>query len=255
MKSSERFDRITSNFVTSEVHRSSPTIARLHELLAGRAIGAVLDVACGAGHLGLSFAGKASRIAAADPAPNMLEAALRAAREKGVALETYCAPAEALPMAGGEFDLTMSRLAPHHFTDIYVALREMARVTRAGGRVAVIDLEGHENEAYNAFYHRLEVLHDPTHVRSYTAARWRGIFEQAGLIVEALEPGWSERPQGLPVKRWCEITASGEEAEKEINRLLRAAGPAMLAALDIREGEGGFLLPVRTVLVLARRLL
>lgn len=253
MKSSERFDRISSNFVTSEVHRSSPSIARLHELLAGRALAAICDVACGPGHLGLSFAGKAARIAAVDPAPNMLEASRRAAVEKGVALETHCAPAEALPLATGEFDLTMSRLAPHHFTDVYMALREMARVTRPGGWVAVIDLEGHPEASCDAFYHRLEVLHDPTHVRSYTAERWRGIFAQAGLVIEALEPGWAERPEGLSVGRWCEITASGEQAEREINRLLEAAAPSMLAALGIRKAHGAFLLPVRTVLVLARR--
>lgn len=251
--SSERFNQITSNFVTGEVHRSSPTMARLHELLADYAVDTVCDVACGAGHLGLSFAGKASRIVAVDPAPNMLAAARLAAEEKHVALETYSAPAEALPLPDGEFDLTVSRLAPHHFTDVYAGMGEMARVTRRGGRVAVIDLEGNENEVYDEFNHRLEVLHDPTHVRSYTATRWRDIFEKAGLVVEAQESGLSERPAGVPVKRWCEIASSGARAEMEINRLLREADPGMLSALGIREQETVFLMPVRTVLVLARR--
>jgi ubiquinone/menaquinone biosynthesis C-methylase UbiE len=252
--SSERFNRIASNFVTSEVHRSSPTIARLHELLANCAVDAVCDVACGAGHLGLSFAGKASRIVAVDPAPNMLAAALLAGEEKHVSLETHNASAEALPLPDGEFDLTVSRLAPHHFTDVYAGIREMARVTRIDGRVAVIDLEGNENEAYDEFNHRLEMLHDPTHVRSYTATRWRDIFEKAGLVIEALESGLSERPAGVTVKRWCEVTASGEQAEAEINRLLRGADLGMLASLGIREQGAVFLMPARTVLVLARRI-
>jgi SAM-dependent methyltransferase len=252
-QSSERFNLISSNFATSEVHRSSPTIGRLHELLSGHAVESVCDVACGAGHLGLSFAGRARRIVAVDPAPNMLAAARQLAEEKQVALETCEAPAEALPFADGEFDLTASRLAPHHFTDVYAAVREMARVTRSGGRVAVIDLEGSEIPAYDEFNHRLETLHDPTHVRSYTAARWREIFEHAGLAIEVLEPGLSERPAGLPVKRWCEITASGDRAEAEINRLLAAAGADMLSALGIRQKDAVFLMPIRTVLVLARR--
>lgn len=252
-RSSERFNRIASNYLTSEIHRSSPTIARLHELLADCAVDAVCDVACGAGHLGLSFAGKASRIVAVDLAPNMLASALLAASEKQVSLETHNAPAEALPFPDGEFDLTASRLAPHHFTDVYAGIREMARVTRIGGRVAVIDMEGNPNAVYDAFNHRLEVLHDCTHVHSYTAARWRDIFENAGLVIEALESGLSERPAGVPVKRWCEIASCGEQAEAEINRLLRGADPGMLSALGIREQETGFLMPVRTVVVLASR--
>jgi ubiquinone/menaquinone biosynthesis C-methylase UbiE len=251
--SSERFNCIASNYLTSEIHRSSPTIARLHELLAACAVNTVCDVACGAGHLGLSFAGRASRIVAVDPAPNMLAAALLAASEKQVALETHNAAAEALPLPDGEFDLTASRLAPHHFTDVNAGLREMARVTKIGGRVAVIDMEGHPNAVYDDFNHRLELLHDSTHVRSYTAARWRDIFEQAGLVIEALESGLTERPAGVPVKRWCEIASSGEQAEAEINRLLREADPDMLSGLGIGEQETGFLMPVRTVLVLARR--
>jgi ubiquinone/menaquinone biosynthesis C-methylase UbiE len=250
--SSERFNRISSNYATSEIHKSSPTIARLHELLAGCTFDSVCDVGCGAGHFGLSFAGKASRLAAVDPAPNMLAAALLSAKEKGVSLETHNSAAEALPLADGEFDLTLSRQAPHHFMDVFAALREMARVTKVGGRVAVVDLEGSDNKACDEFNHRLELLHDPTHVRSYTAPRWREIFEKAGLAIELVELG-SERPAGVPVKRWCEIASSGDRAEAEINRLLREAAPEVLSTLGIRQQGEEFLMPIRTVLILGRR--
>jgi SAM-dependent methyltransferase len=253
MTPSERFNRISSNYVTSEIHRSSPTIARLHDLLADCAVDSVCDVGCGAGHLGLSFAGKASRIAAVDTAPNMLAAAVQAAKDKGVTLEAHNAAAEKLPLADRELDLTLSRQAPHHFSDVPAAVREMARVTKTGGRVAVIDLQGSENKEHDEFNHRLELLHDPTHVRSYTAARWRDIFEGAGLVIDVLESG-SERPAGVPVKRWCEIASSGERAEAEVNRLLREADPEMLSALGIRKQDGEFLMPIRTVLILARRI-
>jgi hypothetical protein len=96
-------------------------------------------------------------------------------------------------------------------------------------------MEGNQNAVFDEFNHRLELLHDATHVRSYTAARWRDIFEKAGLVIEALEAGLSERPAGVPVKRWCEIASSGGQAEAEINRLLRDADPAMLSALGIRK--------------------
>lgn len=251
--SAARFDKIASNFVTSEVHRSSPTIGRLHELLKGRDVRSVCDVACGAGHLGLSFAGIASRFVAVDPAPRMLEAAAELAREAGVPLQTFNSPAESLPLDDGQFDLTASRLAPHHFSDVYRAMGEMARVTRPGGVVAVIDLQGDDNPSVDKFNHRLEILHDPTHIRSYTLAAWQDVFEKAGLTIRHLEPSLSERPGGVPVKRWCEIASSGAIAECEINRLLGEADPNVTSALGIREEAGVFFMPMRTVLIVAER--
>jgi ubiquinone/menaquinone biosynthesis C-methylase UbiE len=73
MLSSQRFDKIAENFATSEVHRSSPTMEALHETLGPQTGRAICDVACGAGHLALSFADEhPARLVAVDPAPNML---------------------------------------------------------------------------------------------------------------------------------------------------------------------------------------
>lgn len=250
---SERFGKISANFVTSEVHRSSPTIARLHELLASETLDSVCDVACGAGHLALSFAERASRLVVVDPADNMLAAAVGLAQERGIRVEAHRASAERLPLKSEDFDLTCSRLAPHHFGNIDMALREMCRVTKLTGCVAVIDLQGSEDAQADAFNHRLEVLHDPTHVRSYTVERWKQAFRQAGLEIVTVEPNLSERPSGVPVKRWCEIASSGQQAEDDINALLAVADPEMLDKLGIRREEATWLLPIRTVLILGRK--
>lgn len=252
-QANERFNKITANYVTSEVHSMSPSIQRLHVLVAGLAIESVCDVACGAGHLALSFAGKASRIVAVDAAPAMLEAVRRLAAEKGCPVETWHAFAESLPLPSAEYDLVMSRLAPHHFDDIDKAIAEMARIVRPGGCLAIIDLEGDPDPQYDAFNHRLEVLHDPTHVRSYTADRWRSIVEGAGLEIFAFEPKSTERPGGVPLHRWCEIASSGEEAERELDGLLRNAPPGALEALGIRQDSVTFHVPVRTLLLVARK--
>ena len=168
-------------------------------------------------------------------------------------METVEAYAESIPLRGHQFDLVVSRLAPHHFDDVDRAVAEMARLTKIGGRVAIIDLEGHENADIDEFNHKLELLHDPTHVRSYTAARWRSIFESSGLKVEALKDGLSERPQGTTVRRWCEIGSSGSEAEAEIRARLQKAPGSFLEALNIRRKGGNFLLPIRTLLIVGTR--
>ena len=68
--SSHRFNTLAGAYAASDVHRVSPTLDRLHTLLPP--VAPVCDVASGAGHTGLGFAGIAKRIVVVDPTPNML---------------------------------------------------------------------------------------------------------------------------------------------------------------------------------------
>lgn len=250
--SSQRFNTLARNYATSEVHTGSPTRDRLHALLPP--IDSVCDVASGAGHTGLGFAGLASRIVAVDPAPNMLAQVRRLAGERGVAVETVEAFAESIPLSSGSFDLVVCRVAAHHFSDLPKAMAEMTRLARPGGYVAIIDMEGDENPDIDALNHAIEVLHDPTHVRSYTVSHWQALFAANGLDVVACENRWWEIPGGMTVKRWCELGDSGEEALRAIEARLAAAPPDWLAALEIsRDADGGFRIPIRTLLILGRK--
>jgi len=251
--SSQRFNSIASNYATSEVHISSPTLARLHQLLPR--METVCDVASGAGHTGLSFAGAAKRIVAIDPAPKMLEEFRKLAGDRpGVVVDTVESFAESIPLPSESFDLTVCRLAAHHFTNVGQAMREMTRLAKAGGYVAVIDMEGDENPELDALNHDIEVLHDPTHVRSYSARRWRETFTANRLEIISCEGRCWEIAGGLTVKRWCELGNSGSEALQAIQERLKAAPADWLAQLEItRDADGGFRIPVRTLLILGRK--
>lgn len=252
-QSSQRFNGISSAYATSEVHAASPTLRKLHAVLGESSFDAVCDVACGAGHTGLSFAARARRIVGVDAAPNMLAEMRALAQARGLAVETVLAQAEELPFRDEAFDLALCRLAAHHFTDVQRAVQELQRVTRGGGRVAVIDLEGNPDPALDQLNDDLERLHDPTHVRSYPADRWRQLFEAAGLRVDVLAPGQSEMPDGLSVRRWCEISSSGAEAERQIRARLGAASGAPLAPLGIERRADEFYLFIRTVLIVGTK--
>ncbi len=249
----QHFDAIAAQYAGSEVHANSPTIRRLHELLRRQRPASVCDVACGPGHLALSFAGRASRIVGVDAAPNMLRQFEKLAKAKGVPVEAVLAYAEAVPFPDDSFDAVVSRLAPHHFPDAAKAVKEMARLAKPGGCVAVIDLEGHENPIFDGLNHEIEILHDPTHVRSHTAARWRGFFEAAGLTIEALESRQTEIPTGLTVRRWCEIGSTPPEAQAGIRERLASAPREHLEALGIRHENDEFIIPVRTLIILGRK--
>lgn len=249
-----RFNQLATNFATSEVHSSSVTMERLHRLLGEIAGQDVLDVGCGAGHLALSFVIRGAHVVALDGAPSMLAKLREVASARAVDVELVQGMSGELPFESGSFDIAVSRLAAHHFPSLSESLAEMARVLRPGGQVAVIDLQGDENALVDAFNHELEMLHDPTHVRSYRPSIWRRALEDAGLVLEILESNCRESISGVTVQRWCEIAASGNAAERAINDRLRSICQSVLQALGITcDTDGHNRIPVRTLLVMARK--
>ncbi|SMF97829.1 Methyltransferase domain-containing protein [Methylomagnum ishizawai] len=250
--SAQRFNTLAGGYATSEVHSASPTLDRLHGLLPH--VDSVCDIASGAGHTGLRFAATATRIVAVDPAPNMLAEVWRLAIQRGVAVETVEAFAESVPLPTGSFDLVVCRVAAHHFSDLPQAMAEMTRLAKPGGHVAVIDMEGDEDPVLDALNHEIEVLHDPTHVRSYTAKHWRALFTAHGLDVVACATRLWEIPGGMTVRRWCELGHSGDMAFRAIQARLASTSVEDLAALEItRDADGDFHLPIRTLLILGRK--
>lgn len=95
----------------------------------------VLDVGCGPGALTAVLAERVGpeQVAAIDPAPQFT-AACRA-RVPGADIRTGVA--EELPWADGEFDAVLSCLVIGFMTDPDRAIREMRRVTRPDGVIAV----------------------------------------------------------------------------------------------------------------------
>lgn len=95
----------------------------------------VLDVGCGPGGLTRELVARvdAVNVAAVDPAAQFVEAC--AARNPGVDVREGAA--ENLPWPAGEFDAALSSLVVGFMSDPDRGMREMARVTRPGGRVAV----------------------------------------------------------------------------------------------------------------------
>lgn len=251
----QRFDKLASNFATSEVHSYSQSMKRLHELLDLPAGASVVDIACGAGHLALSFGGRAKRIVGVDGAPAMLSTFQALAKERGIQVETVLAMSDSVFLPSGIFDVVVSRLAPHHFPDLQASVREMARLVRSGGYVAIVDLHGYDDPGLDEFNHRLEVLHDPTHVRSHRPSVWRNTLAETNLEVLSFETHLSESANGVSIRRWCEIAGSGIEAEQAIRAQLASASADTLNALGIVPvvDQAEFVIPVRTLLAVARK--
>ena len=101
----------------------------------------VLDVATGPGEPALSLAGilgAEGRVIGVDVVPAMIEAADREARRRGLPNASFrVASAEELPFADDSFDAVVSRFGVMFFPSPLEGLREMLRVLKPGGRLAL----------------------------------------------------------------------------------------------------------------------
>lgn len=108
----------------------------------------VLDVACGTGVLAREAAlrvGESGTVAGVDPGRGMLAVA----KELGPDIEWKEGVAESLPYPDASFDTVLCQFGMMFFSDRGRALREMLRVLRPGGRLAVAVWERLQNsEAY-----------------------------------------------------------------------------------------------------------
>lgn len=105
----------------------------------------VLDIAAGTGNLCEVARGAGHRCAGFDLSLGMLQAASTSAPL------AQC-DASALPVAGGVADGVVCGFGLRNFTELDVALREMARVLRPGGRVALLEVGAPQRPLTRAGY-------------------------------------------------------------------------------------------------------
>ena len=162
--------------------RLAPQFADLAGVRRGRR---ALDVGCGPGALTGELVARlgAEMVAAVDPS----EPFVIAARERHPRVDVRRAAAEDLPFPDAEFDFTLAQLVVHFMADPIGALREMARVTRAGGVVAacVWDHAGGRGPL-SLFWTAVRQLDPGAQDESGLAGARRGhlaeLFESAGLF-------------------------------------------------------------------------
>jgi ubiquinone/menaquinone biosynthesis C-methylase UbiE len=98
--------------------------------------GTVLEVGCGTGFftLNLMLAGVVGEAHVTDISPGMVAVACRNASSLGLAVQGRVADAETLPYDDASFDLVVGHAVLHHIPDVGLALREVLRVLKPGGR-------------------------------------------------------------------------------------------------------------------------
>jgi ubiquinone/menaquinone biosynthesis C-methylase UbiE len=182
-------------YTTSTVHADPSGLARVVALAAPRPEWAALDIATGSGHTALALAPYVTSVVGIDLTPEMLAEAERLCAGHAVGNVTFRqGDVHHLPFADASFDLVTCRRAAHHFSDIALALREIRRVSRPGGRLVIDDRSVAEDDFVDRSMNQLDWYHDESHVREYRPSEWRRMLAACGLVVESVETFTRHRP-------------------------------------------------------------
>jgi demethylmenaquinone methyltransferase / 2-methoxy-6-polyprenyl-1,4-benzoquinol methylase len=127
------YDRMNSVMTAGMHHRWRERAAELAEVRPGST---ALDVATGTGDLAIALARRGAEVTGSDFAPAMLELA----RKKAPGLTFEEGDALNLAYPDDSFDAATVGFGARNFADLDRGLREMARVTKPGGKVVVLEI-------------------------------------------------------------------------------------------------------------------
>ncbi len=117
----------------------------------------ILDVCTGTGDLALAFHrrhGGRNPVVAADFCPQMLEIAREKSQKlkKGMDVEFLEADAQSLPFDDNSFDIVTVAFGLRNVEDTHRGLSEMVRVSKPGGRIAILEFTTPRRWPLNGLY-------------------------------------------------------------------------------------------------------
>ena len=174
-------------YLDSDVHAQGADLQRLSEWLGNETQSTLLDIGCGAGHTSFVAATHVAQVTAYDLSEKMLQVVREAAQARGLSnLTTVKGPAEALPFAEASFEVVVSRYSAHHWHDVGLALREIKRVLKPGGKFILMDITSPGQPPLDVWLQTVEMLRDPSHVRNYSQGEWLKMVNESGMTVNRL---------------------------------------------------------------------
>jgi SAM-dependent methyltransferase len=168
----------------------------------------LLDVGCGPGTITFDLAARVApgRVVGVDTAAVVLDEARAAAADAGAAVSFEVGDVYALDLPDDSFDVVHAHQVLQHVSDPVAALREMARVCRPGGLIAVRDVD----YAAVALHPQDEVLDRWLELYSEVARR-NGGEPDAGRRLLAWAHAAGLRSVTASTSSWCFATPADRE--------------------------------------------
>ena len=143
----------------------------------------LLDVATGTGQQAFAFAEKAREVVGIDLSEEMLRVARRKNRLPNVSFQQ--ADAAELPFEDDSFDASCVSFALHEMPSSVRerVVREMARVTKLGGSITVVDYGLPRSQMASALTFHFVKVYEREYYADFVKSDWRALLEDAGLEV------------------------------------------------------------------------
>jgi ubiquinone/menaquinone biosynthesis C-methylase UbiE len=181
-----------------------------------------LDSGCGTGALAFALAAHVGEVVGADTRTEYLEAARAIAPANVRFVE---GDATALPFGYGAFDIAGCLRVLHHVHRPELAVSELARVTRPGGRLFIADQLGSVDPLRSLELDRFERRRDPTHERLLPDGDIRGYLDANDLVLLSSEV----THERVDLERRLELGQVPEEERVS----LRGLAPASVYEIDV----------------------
>jgi len=178
----ERFGKTAERVAALQDARAAGLEAKIARFAELRGDERALDSAAGAGALAFALAPHVREVVAVDLVPELLEQGRqRAASFENV--EFVEGDATKLPFELSSFDFAGTLRSLHHIARPELAVAELTRVTRRGGRILVVDQLAPIDPLAAAELNAFERARDPSHTRTFADVDLRQLFESNGLVL------------------------------------------------------------------------
>jgi ubiquinone/menaquinone biosynthesis C-methylase UbiE len=248
----EEFTRQANDYAAAPVIRDRDHIETLVKAVGPAPDARVLEVATGPGHVAMAFAKVAREVIGVDLTEAPLKIAERMRAERGLTNVSFrVADVEArLPFDDNEFDVVVCRFAVHHFENPAVVIREMARVCRVEGTIAIEDLISSEHPGRAEYYNRFERLRDTSHTRALPLSELVTTMASAGSEIMRFESSALKNP----VDRWFASGHTAPDREAEARAMIERDLLEDLSGARPSRIEGELYFMHRLAIVTARKL-
>jgi SAM-dependent methyltransferase len=182
----ERFGKTAERIAALQDARAPELEQKILRFVAPRGDERALDSGTGSGALAFALVPHVREVVGVDLVPELLEQARKRAEQLSN-VSFVEGDATKLPFGYGEFDLAGTLRTLHHIGRPELVVAELARVTRARGRVLVVDQIAPVDPAAAAELNRFERARDPSHTRTLADVDLRGLFESNGLVLVRAE--------------------------------------------------------------------